>query len=177
MKETLITMGVMIISLVSYLVACKVKGKASFSISNSFYKWFGWKRIWFILSMWGVGIPMLWLASTWDWAVSGMILWGQNLVVVAAIAVMLVGVFADYAASKFQEWMHVIPSYLCIGLGLIGTGLINFTEHWALGIMPLLGFISTSLLLKVDKTPNLIRWVEIAGFGYVLVSMIFMALK
>ena len=128
--NTIIAILVMAVSLISYLIACKVKGKASFSISNSFYKWFGWKRIWFILSLWGVGIPILALASyEWNWDVTGVMLWGQRLMAAAAAFVMIVGVFADYNRSKFSEWMHVIPSFLCIGLGLIGEYIVRIYDE------------------------------------------------
>jgi hypothetical protein len=72
--------------------------------------------------------------------------------------------------------MHVIPSYLCIGLGLIGIGLMSWAVSGRLiaGLIPVGAFIVNSLIFKINeaKTRNLIRWVEIAGLVYVLIGML-----
>jgi hypothetical membrane protein len=39
--------------------------------------------------------------------------------VISAFFLFLVGVFPNYKRSKFEELMHVVPSFACIILGVI----------------------------------------------------------
>jgi hypothetical protein len=163
----------MLTSLTSYLIACKITQRTDESISATWFKWPGWKKIWFSLSLWGVAIPVWVLeAYTVDWSLLGtMQMIGHTGMVVSALFLFLIGVFPNYKRSKFEEIMHVVPSFGCIILGVISLFFVGWPT-WIISVIPFVGFAATTAIFKVKKIRNMTRWLEIAAWIWILIGIV-----
>jgi hypothetical protein len=173
--ETLIWIcwTVMLTSLTSYLVACKITKRTDHSISATWFKWPGWKQIWFSLSLWGVAIP-IWVIEAYavDWvSLDVMQFIGHVGMIVSAFFLFLIGVFPNYKRSKFEEIMHVVPSFGCIILGMISLFFVGW-PIWIISVIPFLGFTSTAIVFKARKIRNMTRWLEIAAWIWTLIGIL-----
>jgi hypothetical protein len=177
MSLDLICWLVSLSSLTTYLVACKILGHTSFSISATFFLWKEWKGVFFIAALWGTAIPVLVMAAySWQWENAHLLVQiGQSLIVTAAMMLILVGIFANYKRSEFEEWMHILPSYGSIFLSLIGLGLVGTAgaTHWT-GITASWGYLTGFLVTAIPLigVKNQTRWHEIIAYGWFLTGLL-----
>jgi hypothetical protein len=161
-------------SFTSYLVATRIHGHTGFSVSITFFNWLGWKRIFFILSLLGISIPLLVMEaySVDHSSLPVMNQIGHYGLIASAGMVFGIGVYADFRRSKFAEIMHVSNSFGAILVGLTSFVFVGWPK-WYISLIPLLAFLITAVIFRIVKIRNLTRWDEILAYILVIAATLY----
>ncbi|MFW6310912.1 MAG: hypothetical protein ACOC1K_01625 [Nanoarchaeota archaeon] len=121
------------------------------SISYSFYRLKGWKKILFTLFCWGFGFPLAMLAD------------GDPLLFFAGAAFCFVGAANDFKGNELTHNVHMIGAYT--GVAMAKIGLWIYYGWW----YSFASFVAIAIPLLFVK--NKIWWIELAAFGTVGTSL------
>lgn len=127
------------------------------SISDSYYYLTKSKQVYFLLFCWGIGIPFM--------------LYSNPLFLFAGFGFIVTGIASDYKIyesgfNKLTWWVHHIAAISGILFSYIGIWVVYN------GYIYILLFFVSLLVLFRFKVKNIIWWIEIFAFIFILIGLI-----